>query len=60
MLRYEGVEADDIAAHIVRYKEHYGANKIWLISSDRDWDLMIGPKVSRFSYVTRKEITNEN
>ena len=60
VLRYEGVEADDIAAHIVRYKEHYGASKIWLISSDRDWDLLIGPKVSRFSYVTRKEVTNEN
>ena len=60
VLRYDGVEADDIAAHIVRYKKQYGADTIWLISSDRDWDLMIQPNVSRFSYVTRKEITNEN
>jgi 5'-3' exonuclease len=60
VLRYEGVEADDIAAHIVRYKEHYNADNIWLISSDRDWDLLIQPNVSRFSYVTRKETTVDN
>lgn len=60
VLRYEGVEADDIAAHIVRYKKEYNADNIWLISSDRDWDLLIQPNVSRFSYVTRKEITVDN
>jgi DNA polymerase-1 len=31
-----------------------------MISSDRDWDLMITEDVSRFSYVTRKETTLEN
>ena len=28
-----------------------------MISSDRDWDLLITDKVSRFSTVTRKEVT---
>ena len=55
--RYKGVEADDIAAYIVRHKEVLGMKNIWLISSDRDWDLLISENVSRFSYVTRKEIT---
>jgi len=59
VLRYKGVEADDIAAHIVKEKEKYGLDTIWLISSDRDWDLLIGEKVGRFSYVTRKEVTAE-
>lgn len=54
------MEADDIAAHIVENKAEYGFKEVWLISSDRDWDLLIRPKVSRFSYVTRKEVTNEN
>jgi len=31
-----------------------------LISSDRDWDLLIQENVARFSYVTRKEVTLEN
>ena len=60
VLRYQGVEADDIAAHLVKYKEKYNLGSIWLISSDRDWDLLIKEDVSRFSYVTRKEVTLEN
>ena len=60
VLRYKGVEADDIAAHIVKQKEEYGLENIWLISSDRDWDLLIQEGVGRFSYVTRKEVTLEN
>ena len=60
VLRYKGVEADDIAAHIVKEKEQYGLENIWLISSDRDWDLLIQEGVGRFSYVTRKEVTLEN
>ncbi len=31
-----------------------------MISSDRDWDLLIDDNVNRFSYVTRKEVTKEN
>lgn len=57
VLRYKGVEADDIAAHIVKEKDKYGFEFIWLISSDRDWDLLIQEGVGRFSYVTRKEVT---
>ena len=60
VLRYQGVEADDIAGHLVKYKDKYELGNIWLISSDRDWDLLISEDVSRFSYVTRKEVTLEN
>ena len=60
MLRYKGVEADDIAAHLVKHKNAYDLENIWLVSSDRDWDLLIQDTVSRFSYVTRKEVTLEN
>jgi len=58
VLRFEGCEADDIAAYIVnKLKKH---KTIWLMSSDKDWDLLIDDNVSRFSYVTRKEITKAN
>lgn len=60
VLRYPGVEADDIAAYVVSQRSKLSAEHVWLISSDRDWDLLITEKVSRFSYVTRKEITLEN
>ena len=60
ILRYRGVEADDIAAHLVKHKEKYGLECIWLISSDRDWDLLIQENVGRFSYVTRKEVRLDN
>lgn len=58
LLRYKGVEADDIAAYIVSMMPDYGFDKAWLISSDADWDLLISDKVSRFSTVTRKEYTS--
>ena len=60
ILQFDGVEADDIAAHLVKEKEKYGFEEIWLISSDRDWDLLIQENVSRFSYVTRKEVRIQN
>lgn len=60
LLRFKGVEADDIAAHLVKERERYSLEYIWLISSDRDWDLLIQENVGRFSYVTRKEVTLEN
>lgn len=57
--RFKGVEADDIAAYIsLRYHKKF--KHTWLISSDKDWDLLIKGDVSRFSYVSRKEITLEN
>lgn len=60
VLRFKGVEADDLAAHLVKRKKDYGLEDVWLISSDRDWDLLIQEGVSRFSYVTRKEVTIDN
>ena len=60
VLRFKGVEADDLAAHLVKRKKDYGLEDVWLISSDRDWDLLIQDGVNRFSYVTRKEVTIDN
>jgi len=58
--RFKGVEADDLAAHLVKQKKAYGLERIWLVSSDRDWDLLVQENVGRFSYVTRKEVTLDN
>jgi len=60
VIRFQGVEADDIAAYIVNQKKKLNVQDIWLVSSDKDWDLLVQPNVSRFSYVTRKETTSEN
>lgn len=60
VIKFQGVEADDIAAYIVSKKNSLPFDEIWLVSSDKDWDLLVEPKVSRFSYVTRKEVTHEN
>ncbi len=60
LLQVKGVEADDIAAYLVKYKDKYNIGDIVLISSDKDWDLLIQEGVMRFSYVTRKEITVDN
>ena len=57
VFQFRGVEADDIAAYIVK---EFDYEDCWLISSDKDWDLLIGDKVSRFSTVTRKETTVHN
>lgn len=60
VIRFPGVEADDIAGYIVKNKTRFDFDQIWLASSDRDWDLLVSEGVSRFSYVTRKEITIDN
>lgn len=60
LFRFEKCEADDIAAYIVKNRKKFGIDKVVLISSDRDWDLLIDQDVMRFSYVTRKEVTLEN
>ena len=57
VFQFKGVEADDIAAYIVK---EFDYDDCWLISSDKDWDLLISDKVSRFSTVTRKETTVHN
>jgi 5'-3' exonuclease len=58
--RFDKVEADDIGAYIVKNIHKYPIDKVILISSDRDWDTLVTNNVSRFSYVTRKEVTLEN
>lgn len=60
ILKYQGVEADDIAAYLTHYVFQDDPAQIWLISSDKDWDLLLGERVHRFSYVTRKEYSLEN
>lgn len=58
-LKYKGVEADDLAAYIVdNHKKHF--DHIWLVSSDRDWDLLVDENVSRWSYRTTKEYRADN
>lgn len=59
-IKYKGVEADDIAAVICLAREELELDEIWLVSSDKDWDLLITENISRFSTVTRKETTIGN
>lgn len=60
VLRYKGVEADDIAAYLTHYAFADTKKDIVLISSDKDWDLLLKDNVFRFSYVTRKEYYLKN
>lgn len=60
LLKFKNVEADDLAAYIVKNRHKFGIKKVWLISSDKDWDTLVNEDVSRFSYLTRKETTFEN
>jgi len=60
IIRKDKVEADDLAAYICKHRVRLGIDNIWLISSDKDWDLLINENVSRFSTVTRKESTFYN
>ena len=57
VFQFKGVEADDIAAYLSLNLDKFNFDECWMISSDRDWDLLITDKVSRFSTVTRKEVT---
>lgn len=52
--KIRGVEADDMAAFILQL---IGGNyeHVWLISTDGDWDTLLSPTTSRFSFTTRKE-----
>ena len=59
LLRFSYVEADDLAAYVVKEAKHKYKHT-WLISSDGDWDLLLADDVSRFSFVTRKEYTIDN
>ena len=57
VFQFKGVEADDIAAYISMNLDKFNFDECWMVSSDRDWDLLINERVSRFSTVTRKEVT---
>lgn len=60
VIQFKQTEADDIAAYITQTVKNYPIDHTWLISSDKDWDLLVSEQVSRFSYVTRKEVTANN
>lgn len=60
VIKLTGVEADDIAAHICNNLNEYNLKHVWLISSDKDWLQLISEYVSKFSFVTREEITHNN
>lgn len=60
VIQFKQTEADDIAAYIASIHHLLPVDHMWMISSDKDWDLLVGDKVSRFSYVTRKEVTANN
>lgn len=60
VIQFDATEADDIAAYIVSKTKHYDVKDTWLISTDRDWDLLLNETTHRFSYVTRKEYTLNN
>lgn len=59
LLKFKYVEADDLAAYLVKKLAHKFKHT-WLISSDGDWDLLLAENVSRFSFVTRREYTLDN
>lgn len=59
-IRYPGVEADDTIAYICSKFKKLGKKHIWIVSSDRDLNLLVDDNVSQFSYVTRKEFTVDN
>lgn len=60
VIQFKNTEADDIAAYIVRKIKKLPLEHTWLLSTDADWDLLLRNNVSRFSYVTRKEISLDN
>lgn len=60
VIQFKCTEADDICAYICSLQGKLPIDHIWLISSDKDYDLLVSDKVSRFSYITRKEVTADN
>lgn len=60
VVQFKQTEADDICAYICSLQHKLPLDHIWLVSSDKDYDLLVSDKVSRFSYVTRKEVTANN
>lgn len=56
IMKFKGVEADDLIAYLcAKLRKRY--KHIWIISSDRDLDLLVNEDVSRFSLFSKKEFT---
>jgi len=59
VLKFRGVEADDILAYMVKkYEKTDDYDHIWIISSDRDLYQLVSDKTSIFNIFGRREITN--
>lgn len=59
VLKFRGVEADDILAYMVKkYEKTDDYDHIWLVSSDRDLYQLVSEKTSIFNIFGRREITN--
>lgn len=53
----KGIEADDFAALLcTKVSDSY--DHTWLVTSDRDWDLLISNKISRFNWMTKSTWKN--
>jgi len=57
-IRFDGIEADDIIAWYAQNATDI-YDHIWIISTDKDFDQLIGDEVSRFSYIKKAEITKQ-
>ena len=59
VLKFRGVEADDILAFMVKkYEKTEDYDHIWIVSSDRDLYQLVSEKTSIFNIFGRREITN--
>jgi DNA polymerase I len=54
------MEADDLAGMLVRNKAHREGKKVLLISGDRDWLQLVGPRVSWHDPIRDVHITERN
>lgn len=60
VLKFRGVEADDILAYMVKkYEKTEDYDHIWIVSSDRDLYQLVSDKTSIFNIFGRREITDE-
>lgn len=58
---YKGVEADDLTSIIVQTYSGTGEfDHIWMLSTDGDWDTLLAPDVSRYSFYTKREYRLED
>lgn len=59
LIRFPGVEADDIAAYIINHTDATTRyDHVWLVTSDKDWDLLLRKNVSRFNWSTKRTWKN--